>query len=138
MHVSPARSTARSVAATLAPLAPARLVALWGPDVNAAATSLAPRPADAGANVVFAEARIFFSAKSKLLASEFFRRCSSTRLPMRCVVDGARAFITSANLTGHALEKNMEVGVLINGGPVPKTLGDHLQALIDVRGLDRV
>lgn len=52
-------------------------------------------------------------------------------------VDGARAFITSANLTGHALEKNMEAGVLINGGPVPKTLSDHLQALIDVRIIDR-
>lgn len=48
------------------------------------------------------------------------------------VVDGARAFITSANLTSHALEKNMEAGILINGGPVPKTLSDHLQALIDV------
>lgn len=48
------------------------------------------------------------------------------------VVDGARAFVTSANLTGHALEKNMEAGVLINGGPVPKTLSGHLQALIDV------
>jgi cardiolipin synthase len=53
------------------------------------------------------------------------------------VVDAERAFITSANLTGHALEKNMEAGVLINGGPVPKTLSDHLQALIDVRVLDR-
>lgn len=53
------------------------------------------------------------------------------------VVDGARAFITSANLTGHALEKNMEAGVLIHGGPVPKTLNDHLQALIDVGVLDR-
>lgn len=49
------------------------------------------------------------------------------------VVDGTRAFITSANLTGHALEKNMEAGILINGGPVPKTLSEHLQALIDVR-----
>jgi cardiolipin synthase len=48
------------------------------------------------------------------------------------VVDGARAFITSANLTGYALEKNMEAGVLISGGSVPRTLGDHLQALIDV------
>ncbi len=48
------------------------------------------------------------------------------------VVDGARAFITSANLTGHALEKNIEAGVLIHGGLVPKTLNDHLQALIDV------
>jgi cardiolipin synthase A/B len=52
------------------------------------------------------------------------------------VVDHARAFITSANLTGHAIEKNMEAGVLINGGPVPKTLSDHLQALIDVRIID--
>lgn len=48
------------------------------------------------------------------------------------VVDGARAFITSANLTGHALEKNMEAGVAIHGGPVPRTLRDHLEALIDV------
>lgn len=54
------------------------------------------------------------------------------------VVDGARAFITSANLTGHALERNMEAGVLLNGGPVPKTLSDHLQALIDVGVLSRV
>lgn len=36
-----------------------------------------------------------------------------------------------------AFEKIMEAGVLINGGPVPKTLTDHLQALIDVRGIDR-
>lgn len=48
------------------------------------------------------------------------------------VVDGTRAFVTSANLTGHALEKNMEAGVLVNGGALPKTLGDHLQSLIDV------
>jgi phosphatidylserine/phosphatidylglycerophosphate/cardiolipin synthase-like enzyme len=27
------------------------------------------------------------------------------------VVDGARAFVTSANLTGHALKKNMEAGL---------------------------
>ena len=51
------------------------------------------------------------------------------------VVDGARAFITSANLTSHALEKNMEAGVLIHGGQVPKLLSDHLSALIDVGSL---
>ncbi len=54
------------------------------------------------------------------------------------VIDSSRAFITSANLTGHALEKNMEAGVLISGGPVPKTLSDHLQALIDVGVITRV
>lgn len=51
------------------------------------------------------------------------------------VIDGARAFITSANLTGHALEKNMEAGVLIHGGQVPRLLIDHLDALIDVGSL---
>lgn len=53
------------------------------------------------------------------------------------IVDGSRAFITSGNLTGHALEKNMEAGILINGGSLPKTLIDHLQALIDHRIIDR-
>jgi phosphatidylserine/phosphatidylglycerophosphate/cardiolipin synthase-like enzyme len=48
------------------------------------------------------------------------------------VVDGLRAFVTSANLTGYALERNMEAGVLIRGGPVPGLLRRHLQALIDV------
>lgn len=48
------------------------------------------------------------------------------------VIDASRAFVTSANLTGYALEKNMEAGVLIHGGLVPKTLQDHLDALIDV------
>lgn len=53
------------------------------------------------------------------------------------VVDRARAFITSANLTAHALEKNMEAGVLINGGPTPRALIDHFQALIDVGIISR-
>lgn len=48
------------------------------------------------------------------------------------VVDGACAFITSANLTGHAFEKNMEAGVLIRGGPVPRLLSEHLDSLIAV------
>jgi phosphatidylserine/phosphatidylglycerophosphate/cardiolipin synthase-like enzyme len=52
------------------------------------------------------------------------------------VVDGAQAFVTSANLTGHALDKNMEAGVLLRGGPVPSLLRNHLQSLIDVRIID--
>lgn len=47
------------------------------------------------------------------------------------VADGATAFLTSANLTGHALEKNMEAGVLIEGGHVPRGLRAHLRALVD-------
>jgi phosphatidylserine/phosphatidylglycerophosphate/cardiolipin synthase-like enzyme len=45
----------------------------------------------------------------------------------------AIAFLTSANLTGHALEKNMEAGVLLTGGHVPLSLRDHLHALIETK-----
>ncbi|WP_303785292.1 DISARM system phospholipase D-like protein DrmC [Azovibrio restrictus] len=53
------------------------------------------------------------------------------------VADGRDAFITSANLTGHALDKNMEVGLVIRGGPVPAGLRSHLHALIDTGIIDR-
>ena len=49
------------------------------------------------------------------------------------VADGTICFITSANLTGHAMEKNMEAGVLISGGHVPSLLRDHLRSLIDAK-----
>lgn len=49
------------------------------------------------------------------------------------VADGRMCFITSANLTGHAMEKNMEAGVLVSGGVIPKLLDNHLQSLINTR-----
>lgn len=49
------------------------------------------------------------------------------------VADGDVCFITSANLTGHAMEQNMEAGVLISGGQVPKLLHEHLQALVETK-----
>lgn len=49
------------------------------------------------------------------------------------VADGKICFITSANLTGYAMEKNMEAGVLIRGGNIPEQLRQHLRALIDMR-----
>lgn len=49
------------------------------------------------------------------------------------VADGDVCFITSANLTGHAMEVNMEAGVLVSGGAVPKLLHDHLEALINTK-----
>lgn len=48
------------------------------------------------------------------------------------VADGRICFITSANLTGYAMERNMELGVLISGGDLPSLLGAHLQALADI------
>jgi phosphatidylserine/phosphatidylglycerophosphate/cardiolipin synthase-like enzyme len=49
------------------------------------------------------------------------------------VADSTSCFITSANLTGHAMEKNMEAGVIITGGPIPKALCEHLNALVTTR-----
>jgi len=49
------------------------------------------------------------------------------------VADGEVAFITSANLTSAAMERNMELGVLIKGGSLPADLHDHLESLVTTR-----
>jgi cardiolipin synthase A/B len=48
----------------------------------------------------------------------------------KCVVaDGKTAFISSANLTAAAMDRNMEVGILVRGGHLPEQLEEHLEAL---------
>lgn len=54
------------------------------------------------------------------------------------VADRASCFITSANLTGYAMEKNMELGLLIEGGDIPGLIMDHFQALISTKLLSLV
>lgn len=49
------------------------------------------------------------------------------------VADARMCFITSANLTGFAMEKNMEAGVLITGGRIPRLLDEHLRSLVDTK-----
>ncbi len=44
--------------------------------------------------------------------------------------DTSAALVTSANFTGRALERNMELGLLVTGGPVPRRLADHFDALM--------
>jgi len=46
------------------------------------------------------------------------------------VADSTLAFITSANLTRAAMERNMELGVLVRGGSLPENLDKHLRSLI--------
>ena len=54
------------------------------------------------------------------------------------VADGRIAFVSSANLTGHALGKNMEAGVRIEGGSIPAALVAHLSALINTMVITKV
>ena len=53
------------------------------------------------------------------------------------VADGKLAFITSANITGAAMELNMEAGVLVKGGDLPIRLQDHLNALISTNIIEK-
>jgi phosphatidylserine/phosphatidylglycerophosphate/cardiolipin synthase-like enzyme len=47
------------------------------------------------------------------------------------VVDSRFAFLTSANLTEAALERNMELGVLIRGGHIPAAIDRLIDALVE-------
>ena len=46
------------------------------------------------------------------------------------VADDHTALIGSANLTGQALSENMELGLLVEGGEVPRRLAQHFRELI--------
>jgi len=63
----------------------------------------------------------------------------SASVHVKCVVaDKNLAFITSANLTSAALERNMELGLLIRGGAAPERLWSHLTALITAKVIKEV
>jgi cardiolipin synthase len=73
-------------------------------------------------------ARIFEWSKDQLIGD------GRGKVHAKCVVaDGAAAFVTSANLTEDAMEKNMELGVLLRGGDAPRILQQHLESLITAR-----
>ncbi|HEX5081875.1 MAG TPA: DISARM system phospholipase D-like protein DrmC [Blastocatellia bacterium] len=53
-------------------------------------------------------------------------------LHVKCAVaDGRRLFLSSANLTEYAFTLNMELGLLITGGAIPKQVENHFYQMID-------
>jgi phosphatidylserine/phosphatidylglycerophosphate/cardiolipin synthase-like enzyme len=59
------------------------------------------------------------------------RRPAGSKLHAKALIaDGRVAFVTSANLTGHAMDQNLELGILVRGGQAPRRLADHFRALI--------
>lgn len=51
------------------------------------------------------------------------------------IADRRAALVSSANLSGAAMERNMELGVLISGEPVPGLIEQHFRLLIAQRVL---
>jgi phosphatidylserine/phosphatidylglycerophosphate/cardiolipin synthase-like enzyme len=51
------------------------------------------------------------------------------------VADDALALVSSANLTGAALEYNIEAGVLVHGGRLPRELREHIDRLVEMKML---
>lgn len=80
-------------------------------------------------------ARLFaWSLQEKGIASQYHGVVHA-----KCAVaDGRIAFITSANLTSAAMERNMELGVLVTGGNLPEELHKHLDALIATNVLEEI
>ncbi|EBJ6122064.1 phospholipase, partial [Salmonella enterica] len=66
--------------------------------------------------------------------NEYYGGCVHAKVAVAVAVADAReCFITSANLTGYAMEKNIEAGVLISGGSIPRQLNEHLFYLIKTK-----
>ena len=67
----------------------------------------------------------------------FFAKAAS--LHAKCVIaDRSAALITSANLTSAGINDNIELGVLIEAGPLPESLSQHLELLIEEGILEEV
>jgi len=68
----------------------------------------------------------------------------SVPIPAASSVEGSArnpdhtALVTSANLTGHGIDANMELGLLVRGGPVPSRLAAHLSELMASGTLVRI
>jgi phosphatidylserine/phosphatidylglycerophosphate/cardiolipin synthase-like enzyme len=48
------------------------------------------------------------------------------------VADSRIAFLSSANLTEAALERNMELGILLRGGHLPAAIDRLIDALLEL------
>ena len=74
--------------------------------------------------------------KSQLPGAKFYiwdvtDKTSSASVHAKCAIaDDKIALITSANLTGKAMTENMELGVMLRKGNLPRQLHKHFESLI--------
>ena len=64
---------------------------------------------------------------------------ATARLHAKCVIaDRSSTLITSANLTSAGINDNIELGILVEAGPLPERLSRHLELLIEGGVLEAV
>lgn len=64
---------------------------------------------------------------------------AAARLHAKCVIADCRsALVTSANLTSAGINDNIELGVLLDAGPLPERLHRHFAQLIEAEALQLV
>lgn len=71
------------------------------------------------------------------------RKLSDTNKPgilhVKCAVaDGEWLFLSSANLTQQAFTINMELGMLVRGGTIPRRVEKQFERLVQMKTLERV
>ena len=108
-------------------------------------TLILETPDDPGGPLLIGPAHPFTSIKN---TASFYRWplearkaffATAARLHAKCVIaDRSSALITSANLTSAGINDNIELGVLIEAGPLPTKLSQHLQLLIEERTLEEI
>lgn len=54
------------------------------------------------------------------------------------VADGKIAFVTSANLSNAAMDRNMELGIMVRGGSLPENLQKQLDSLVNMGIVERI
>ncbi|MXW23875.1 MAG: hypothetical protein F4Z96_04320 [Chloroflexi bacterium] len=102
-------------------------------------------PDDPGASLDFDPTHPFEPLKE---AARFYRWpleareaffAATARLHAKCVIaDRSSLLVTSANLTSAGINDNIELGVLIEAGPLPDRLSRHLELLIEEGALELV
>jgi phosphatidylserine/phosphatidylglycerophosphate/cardiolipin synthase-like enzyme len=91
-----------------------------GQNVHAALRSLGP--------AVASRSRVFLWPQERRPVDDAGNRGV---LHVKCAVaDGVRLFVSSANLTEHAFTLNMELGLLVTGGPLPMQVEAQFDRLI--------
>jgi phosphatidylserine/phosphatidylglycerophosphate/cardiolipin synthase-like enzyme len=89
---------------------------------------------DSGGALTIGAGEAFASVKgiAQFWAWPLERRPGGAKLHAKAAMaDETAAMVASANLTGAALDDNIELGLLVRGGPVPQKLARHFMALMD-------